>query len=122
MKKSKKRPPEASHIRARAQREAERMPPIERSRLAKRRICGADEIWMRMNRDGNGGTHCTVGRLNHCMGLPSAVRSKTRTEATEVDGRCPLDEAKRQFKAGRPRGVFRPFWPGAVQLAEGRSV
>ena len=60
---------DASRVSARAQRDAQLMPHIERVWNANMQVYGADKVWMQMNREGTRVARCTVERLMGRMGL-----------------------------------------------------
>ena len=96
-----------SRISARAQRDAQLKPQIERVWNANMQVYGADKVWMQMNREGTRVARCTVERLMGRMGLQGAVRGKkVRTTIPDANAACPLDHVKRQFKADRPNKLW----------------
>ena len=98
---------DASRVSARAQRDAQLMPHIERVWNANMQVYGADKVWMQMNREGTRVARCTVERLMGRMGLQGAVRGKkVRTTIPDANAACPLDHVKRQFKADRPNKLW----------------
>ncbi len=98
---------DGSRVCARAQRDAQLMPQIERVWNANMQVYGADKVWMQMNREGTRVARCTIERLMGRMGLHGAVRGKkVRTTIPDVNAACPLDHVKRQFKADRPNKLW----------------
>jgi hypothetical protein len=94
-------------ISARARRDAELKPQIERVWNANLQVYGADKVWMQLNREGIRVARCTVERLMGRMGLRGAVRGKTvRTTIADANAPCPLDRVNRQFKADRPNQLW----------------
>ncbi len=98
---------DGSRVCARAQRDAQLMPQIERVWNANMQVYGADKVWMQMNREGTRVARCTIERLMGRMGLHGAVRGKkVRTTIPDANAACPLDHVKRQFKADRPNKLW----------------
>ena len=109
---------------ARARRDAELIPHIERVWHANLRVYGADKIWRQLQREGIAVARCTVERLMRRLGLRGAMRGKT-VKTTVADSRapCPLDRVNRQFKADRPNQLwvsdftYVSTWQGFVYVA-----
>ncbi len=94
-------------ISARARRDAELKPQIERVWNANMQVYGADKVWMQLNREGIRVARCTVERLMGRMGLRGAVRGKTaRTTIADANAPCPMDRMNRQFKADQPNQLW----------------
>ena len=109
---------------ARARRDAELIPHIERVWHANLRVYGADKIWRQLQREGIAVARCTVERLMRRLGLRGAMRGKA-VKTTVADSRapCPLDRVNRQFKADRPNQLwvsdftYVSTWQGFVYVA-----
>ena len=92
---------------ARAQRDDELIPEIERVWHANMQVYGADKVWMQMNREGMAVARCTVERLMCRLGLRGVIRGKVvRTTISDTKAPCPLDRVKRVFKADRPNQLW----------------
>ena len=92
---------------ARAQRDDELIPEIERVWHANMQVYGADKVWMQMNREGMAVARCTVERLMCRLGLRGVIRGKVvRTTISDTPAPCPLDRVKRVFKADRPNQLW----------------
>jgi transposase InsO family protein len=75
---------------ARAQRDAERTPEIQRIWHANMQVYGADKVWRQLNREGIQVARCKV----------------IRTRVPDHAAPCPLDQVNRQFKADRPNQLW----------------
>ena len=92
---------------ARAQRDAQLMPTIERVWNDSQQVYGADKVWMQMNREGVAVARCTVERLMRRLGLQGVRRGKAvRTTVADPKAPCPLDKVNRQFRAERPNQLW----------------
>jgi putative transposase len=92
---------------ARAQRDDELVPEIERVWHANMQVYGADKVWKQMNREGIAVARCTVERLMKRLGLQGVRRGKVvRTTVPDRSVPCPLDRVNRQFKADRPNQLW----------------
>ncbi len=92
---------------ARAQRDVQLVPKIERVWNANLQVYGADKVWMQMNREGVAVARCTVERLMHRLGLRGVKRGKVvRTTIADPKAPCPLDKVNRQFRAERPNQLW----------------
>jgi putative transposase len=77
---------------ARAQRDDELIPEIQRVWHANMQVYGADKVWKQMNREGIAVARCTVERLMKRLGLQGARRGKVvRTTVPDSSAPCPLD-------------------------------
>jgi transposase InsO family protein len=92
---------------ARAKRDEQLVPHIERVWEANLQVYGADKVWKQMNREGVAVARCTVERLMRHLGLQGARRGKAvRTTMPDYSAPCPLDRVNRQFKADRPNQLW----------------
>ena len=92
---------------ARAPRDAELIPQIERVWQLNLQVYGADKVWRQLNREGITVARCTVERLMRRLGLPGARRGKVgRTTVSDKATPCPLDRVNRQFKADHPNQLW----------------
>lgn len=92
---------------ARAKRDDQLVPHIERVWQANLQVYGADKVWHQMNREDIEVARCTVERLMKRMGLQGVRRGKVvRTTISDSKTPCPMDKVSRQFKADRPN----PLW------------
>jgi putative transposase len=92
---------------ARAQRDDELIPEIQRVWHANWQVYGADKVWLQMNREGLAVARCTVERLMKRLGLQGARRGKVvRTTTSDAKAPCPLDRVNRVFKAQRPNQLW----------------
>jgi putative transposase len=92
---------------ARAKRDDELVPHIERVWQTNLQVYGADKVWHKMNREDIEVARCTVERLMKRMGLQGVRRGKVvRTTVSDNKAPCPLDKVNRQFKADRPNQLW----------------
>jgi transposase InsO family protein len=92
---------------ARAQRDDELIPEIQRVWHANMQVYGADKVWMQMNREGLAVARCTVERLMKRLRLQGVRRGKVvRTTISSALASCPLDRVNRVFKAQRPNQLW----------------
>ena len=92
---------------ARALRDDELIPQIQRVWHANMQVYGADKVWKQMNREGITVARCTVERLMKRLGLQGARRGKVvRTTTPDTSAPCPLDRVNRQFQAQRPNQLW----------------
>jgi len=88
---------------ARAIRDDDLMPQIQRIWQANLQVYGADKVWRQLKREGIQVARCTVERLMKRLGLEGVRRGKiVRTTVSDKALPCPLDRVNRQFKADRP--------------------
>lgn len=98
---------DAHRLSARAQRDQELMPHIERVWQASLRVYGADKVWRQLQREGVSVARCTVERLMRRMGLRGVVCGKViRTTIGDAKALCPPDLVNRQFSAQRPNQLW----------------
>ncbi len=92
---------------ARARRDAELVPQIERVWRANMQVYGADKVWRQLAREGAAVARCTVERLMRREGLRGVMRGKVaRTTIRDNKAPCPLDLVNRQFRAERPNQLW----------------
>lgn len=92
---------------ARAKRDDQLVPHIERVWQSNLQVYGADKVWHQMNREDMEVARCTVERLMKRMGLQGVRRGKVvRTTVSDSKAPCPLDKVNRQFKADRPNQLW----------------
>ena len=92
---------------ARARRDDELMPQIERVWQANFQVYGADKVWKQLGREGMPVARCTVERLMRRQGLRGVMRGKVvRTTVSDMKAPCPLDQVNRQFRAERPNQLW----------------
>lgn len=92
---------------ARAIRDDELMPQIQRVWQVNMQVYGADKVWHQLKREGIPVARCTVERLMKRLGLEGARRGKVvRTTVPDKALSCPLDRVNRQFKADRPNQLW----------------
>ena len=109
---------------ARAQRDAQLRPEIQRVWAATRRRYGARKAWVQLNREGIRVARCTVARLFRAMGLEGVRRGRRmRTTTPNVAAHRPEDLVQRQFTATRPNELwvadltYVATWRGFVYVA-----
>ncbi|MCO5122774.1 MAG: IS3 family transposase [Rhizobacter sp.] len=109
---------------ARAQRDANLLPQVQRVYDANLRVYGADKVWRQLLREGVAVARCTVERLMRRLGLQGVRRGKgVRTTVPDAKAVCPLDRVNRQFKAQRPNQLwvadftYVSTWQGFVYVA-----
>ncbi len=92
---------------ARAIRDDDLMPQIQRIWQANLQVYGADKVWRQLKREGIQVARCTVERLMKRLGLEGVRRGKVvRTTVPDKALPCPLDRVNRQFKADRPNQLW----------------
>ncbi len=92
---------------ARAKRDEQLMPHIERIWHANLQVYGAEKVWKQMNREDIAVARCTVERLMRRLGLAGVRRGKrVRTTVADTSAPCPLDRVNRQFQADRPNQLW----------------
>lgn len=92
---------------ARAKRDAQLLPEIQRVWDFNQQVYGAKKVWKQLNREGIQVARCTVSRLMKQAGLAGAVRGKViRTTIRDKKAVCPLDRVNRHFKADRPNQLW----------------
>ena len=110
---------------ARARRDDELRPRIERVWEENQAVYGADKVWRQLGREGVEVARCTVERLMRRMGLRGAVRGRAFTVTTVADASAarPPDLVKREFSATRPNQLwvaditYVATWVGFVYVA-----
>jgi putative transposase len=109
---------------ARARRDDDLVPHIERVWRDNWEVYGADKVWKQLNREGIKVARCTIERLMRSLGLRGAVRGKAvRTTVADPAAPCPLDRVNRQFTAQRPNQLwvadftYVSTWQGFVYVA-----
>ncbi len=113
-----------SRLSARAKRDAELRPEIERVFEKNFRVYGARKVWRQLQREGFDVARCTVARLMRSMGLEGAVRGKkVKTTSCDTSAPCPRDKVNRQFQAPAPNRLwvsdftYVSTWAGFVYVA-----
>lgn len=92
---------------ARAHRDDELMPQIQRVWQVNIQVYGADKVWRQLKREGVQVARCTVERLMKRLGLEGVRRGKVvRTTVPDTALPYPLDRVNRQFKADRPNQLW----------------
>jgi len=92
---------------ARAKRDDELVPQIERVWQANMQVYGAEKVWRQLAREGMPVARCTVERLMRRQGLRGVMRGKVvRTTISDNKAPCPLDHVHRQFRAERPNQLW----------------
>jgi putative transposase len=109
---------------ARALKDEELKPEIERVWRQNFQVYGAEKVWKQMLREGVLVARCTVERLMREMGLQGAVRGRAWVTTTRDDGsERPLDLVDRDFGAMRPNELwvsdltYIATWKGPVYAA-----
>ena len=110
---------------ARAKRDAELRPEIQRVWVENFAVYGAEKVWRQLGREDVAVARCTVERLMRAMGLRGAVRGgrfKLTTVAGDSANRPP-DLVEREFHATRPNQLwvaditYVATWAGFVYVA-----
>jgi putative transposase len=93
---------------ARAVRDAELVPVIEKVHRDNIGVYGARKVWAQMNRQGHQVARCTVERLMRAEGLRGIPREKTRKTTTSEgpETERPADLVDRKFLAGAPNQLW----------------
>jgi transposase InsO family protein len=109
---------------ARAVRDANLRPEIERVFEENRQVYGAPKVWRQLNREGIDVARCSVERLMREMGLQGARRGKKpRTTIADDAANRPPDLVDRKFEAQRPDQLwvadftYVSTWCGFVYVA-----
>lgn len=110
---------------ARAQREAQLRPEIQRVYDEHHQVYGAKKVWKQLHREAKPVARCTVARLMRALGLRGAVRGRawTTTTASAPAADRPADLVARQFRATRPNQLwvadftYVATWRGFVYVA-----
>ncbi len=92
---------------ARAKRDEELRPEIERIWKENRRAYGAHKVWKQFHREGEEVARCTVSRLMRDLGISGVVRGR-RCKTTIPDDQAdrPSDLVNRQFVTDRPNQLW----------------
>ena len=92
---------------ARAKRDAELSPELDRVFRENRRVYGAKKVWKQLNREEIHVARCTVARLMRELGLRGVVRGKkVRTTIPDAAALRPSDLVDRNFSATRPNALW----------------
>ncbi|MCZ8036290.1 MAG: IS3 family transposase [Novosphingobium sp.] len=109
---------------ARARRDLELKPQIERVFGKNFEVYGARKVWRHMLREGFDVARCTVERLMSELGLQGVIRGKPiRTTIQDKAAPCPLDHVNRVFHAPAPNRLwvsdftYVSTWSGFVYVA-----
>jgi transposase InsO family protein len=109
---------------ARAKRDGDLRPEIERVFAENFEVYGARKVWRQMLREGFGVARCTVERLMADLGLHGVIRGKiVRTTVPDEAAPCPLDHVNRVFHAPAPNRLwlsdftYVSTWSGFVYVA-----
>lgn len=110
---------------ARAKRDEELMPEIQRVYDENLEVYGAEKIWRQLGREGTPVARCTVERLMRAIGLRGAVRGRAFKVTTTSDKSAPrpLDLVERRFQADAPNQLwvadltYVATWAGFVYVA-----
>jgi len=109
---------------ARAKRDLELKPQIERVFGENFEVYGVRKVWRQMLREGFDVARCTVARLMRSAGLHGVIRGKPmRTTVADKAAPCPLDHVNRVFRAPAPNMLwlsdftYVSTWSGFVYVA-----
>jgi putative transposase len=109
---------------ARARRDANLLPQVQRVYDQNLRVYGADKVWRQLRREGTAVARCTIERLMRLRGIQGVRRGKSvRTTVPDTKAACPRDHVNRQFKADRPNQLwvadftYVSTWQGFVYVA-----
>jgi transposase InsO family protein len=109
---------------ARAKRDAELKPEIQRVWDDNFRVYGVRKVWRQLKREGFEVARCTVARLMRELGLRGVVRGrKVKTTVPDELLDRPLDRVNRQFNVVRPNALwvadltYVATWRGFVYVA-----
>ena len=115
---------EPALLSARAQRDAQLLPEVQRVFEQNLQVYGADKVWRQLLREGVTVARCTVQRLMRRLGLQGVRRGKgVRTTVPNAKATCPLDRVNRQVHADRPNQLwvadftYVSTWQGFVYVA-----
>jgi transposase InsO family protein len=113
-----------TRLSARARRDAELRPAIERVFDGNFRVYGVRKVWRQMRREGFDVARCTVARLMKEMGIEGVIRGKRmKTTIPDKAAPCPLDRVNRQFRVPAPNMLwvsdftYVATWTGFVYVA-----
>jgi len=109
---------------ARAKRDDELCPEIQRIWKENRCVYGAYKVWRQFHREGQEVARCTVERLMRFLGISGVVRGKKfKTTIPDESVDRPMDLVNRQFVADRPNQLwvadltYVSTWRGMVYVA-----
>ena len=110
---------------ARAQRDDELRPVIQRVWDDNAQVYGSRKVWRQLRREPVDAARCTVERLMRAMGLRGAVRGRAWITTTQSDPAAarPAGSGRRQFSATRPNQLwvadftYVATWRGFVYVA-----
>jgi len=109
---------------ARAKRDEQLMPDIQRIWEESDRNYGARKVWKQLNREAIKTARCTVERLIKQLGLQGVRRGRRCiTTIPDESANKPLDLVNREFVAARPNQLwvaditYVPTWSGFVYVA-----
>jgi putative transposase len=93
---------------ARARRDDELRPAIQRVWDDNEQVYGPRKVWRQLRREGHRVARCTVERLMHAMGLQGVTRGRAWvvTTRSEAASDRPDDLVERQFTATRPNQLW----------------
>jgi transposase InsO family protein len=92
---------------ARAIRDEELKPQVQRVFDENFRVYGADKVWKQLNREAVRVARCTVERLMAALGLQGATRGgKAKTTIPAELAERPADHVKRQFSVSKPNALW----------------
>jgi putative transposase len=113
-----------SQASARARRDADLMPEVQRVWDENFRVYGVRKVWHQLRREGFNVARCTVERLMRRLGIQGVVRGKVRkTTIPDPVMPCPFDKVNRQFRAPAPNCLwvsdftYVSTWQGFVYVA-----
>jgi putative transposase len=120
----KARQADPSRAPARARRDHELRPEIDRVHRENRRVYGVRKVWRQLGREGVQVARCTVARLMSGMDLRGAVRGRRCKTTVPAELATPhLDLVERKFTASRPNQLwvsdltYVATWRGFVYVA-----
>jgi transposase InsO family protein len=122
---AKAREADPSRLPARAKRDAQLEPEIQRVHEENFGVYGAEKVWRQLKREEWKVARCTVERLMARLGLRGTVRGgkKYRTTIPDTAAARPADLVNRQFEAERPNQLwvadftYVATWSGLVFVA-----
>ncbi|GAB5378333.1 MAG: IS3 family transposase [Acuticoccus sp.] len=113
-----------SKLSARAKRDQELKPEIERVFAQNFEVYGARKVWRQLMREGFDVARCTALRLMQGMGLQGVIRGRpVRTTIQDKAAPCPLDHVNRVFHVPAPNRLwlsdftYVSTWSGFVYVA-----
>jgi putative transposase len=116
---------EAARRSARARRDDDLRPAIQRVWEDNEQVYGPRKVWKQLRRDGQRVARCTVERLMRDLGLKGVSRGRAWVVTTQVEGAGdrPVDRVERRFTATRPNQLwvadftYVATWRGFVYVA-----